>query len=147
MMITQSAHCRMKPSEPLVLLCIAAGLINQACARGVSDKEALVLQAFAFLEEYAATRLNTQVAVCQWESPRIIVHLSVLHANLRLFCHESSMLGLQRFKPPTNCSPCCLQSGEPVQLGACGPAVGHPTCGCHILLPCSGRGGARDGKG
>lgn len=58
---------RAGPGEPLVPLCIAAALVNQASARsaatGKVDRSTLVLQAFAFLELYADRRKNPQVVM------------------------------------------------------------------------------------
>lgn len=47
---------RVSPNEPLVLLCIAAALINQAATKKVADRHRAVLQAFAFLQEYGDCR-------------------------------------------------------------------------------------------
>ncbi|GAB4822338.1 hypothetical protein N2152v2_009384 [Parachlorella kessleri] len=53
---------RVKPEEPLVLLCIAAALVNQATTRRVPDRHRAVLQAFAFLQEYSKHRRNPQAS-------------------------------------------------------------------------------------
>ena len=47
---------RVRPQEPLVLLCIAAALVNQAATKYVPDRHRAVLQAFAFLNEYSEHR-------------------------------------------------------------------------------------------
>lgn len=49
------AYCS-APEEPLVLLCIAVALVNQAASRHVPDRHVAVLQAFGFLQEYGARR-------------------------------------------------------------------------------------------
>lgn len=47
---------RVSPHDPLVLLCIAAALLNQAATKKVADRHRAVLQAFAFLQEYGDRR-------------------------------------------------------------------------------------------
>lgn len=47
---------RVAPHEPLVLLCIAAALLNQAATKRVPNRHRAVLQAFAFLQEYGDAR-------------------------------------------------------------------------------------------
>lgn len=47
---------RVSPHEPLVLLCIATALLNQAATKKVADRHRAVLQAFAFLQEYGDCR-------------------------------------------------------------------------------------------
>ncbi|KAK9830261.1 hypothetical protein WJX72_010654 [[Myrmecia] bisecta] len=53
---------RLAPREPLTLLCIGVAYINQAMSKKVLDRDHAVLQAFAFLQEYAEYRLNPQEA-------------------------------------------------------------------------------------
>lgn len=47
---------RLNPQEPLILLSIGAALINKACAKKATNRHKTVLEAFAFLEEYAKQR-------------------------------------------------------------------------------------------
>lgn len=47
---------RLSPQEPLVLLCIAAALLNRGSTKRVPDRHRAVLQAFAFLQEYSEAR-------------------------------------------------------------------------------------------
>ncbi|EFN59685.1 hypothetical protein CHLNCDRAFT_133218 [Chlorella variabilis] len=68
---------RVGHSEPLVLLCIAAALVNQAATKRVPDRHRAVLQAFAFLQEYGDARRNPQEAA--YNTGRAAHHLGLLH--------------------------------------------------------------------
>ncbi|PRW60262.1 general transcription factor 3C polypeptide 3 isoform X1 [Chlorella sorokiniana] len=68
---------RVSPHEPLVLLCIAAALLNQAATKKVADRHRAVLQAFAFLQEYGDCRRNPQEAA--YNLGRAAHHLGLLH--------------------------------------------------------------------
>jgi predicted Zn-dependent protease len=48
--------CRQAPDEPLVLLSTGAALLNLAASRFAPDRHANVVQAFAFIQEYARFR-------------------------------------------------------------------------------------------
>lgn len=54
--LPRQSRCRVAPQEPLVLLCIAAALLNQAATKRVPNRHRAVLQAFAFLQEYSDAR-------------------------------------------------------------------------------------------
>lgn len=66
---------RLGPDEPLVLLCIATALTNQAASRYVPDRHAAVLQAFAFLQEYGRRRRDATEAA--YNTGRAAQHLSL----------------------------------------------------------------------
>ncbi|KAI7842713.1 hypothetical protein COHA_003644 [Chlorella ohadii] len=68
---------RVSPHEPLVLLCIAAALLNQAATKKVADRHRAVLQAFAFLQEYGDRRRNPQEAA--YNLGRAAHHFGLLH--------------------------------------------------------------------
>jgi len=44
------------PHEPIIPLCIAAAMLNKACVKKMIGRHQLVIQAFAFLQEYGAKR-------------------------------------------------------------------------------------------
>ena len=66
---------RFAPDEPLVLLCIATALVNQAASKHVPDRHAAVLQAFGFLQEYSRRRRDPIEAA--YNSGRAAQHLSL----------------------------------------------------------------------
>jgi tetratricopeptide (TPR) repeat protein len=66
---------RFAPDEPLVLLCIASTLVNQAASRHVPDRHAAVLQAFGFLQEYSRRRRDPIEA--SYNAGRAAQHLSL----------------------------------------------------------------------
>ncbi|KAL4427748.1 hypothetical protein ABPG75_001837 [Micractinium tetrahymenae] len=68
---------RVAPHEPLVLLCIAAALLNQAATKRVPNRHRAVLQAFAFLQEYGDARCNAQEAA--YNLGRAAHQLGLLH--------------------------------------------------------------------
>ncbi|PSC75147.1 general transcription factor 3C polypeptide 3 isoform X1 [Micractinium conductrix] len=68
---------RLSPQEPLVLLCIAAALLNRGSTKRVPDRHRAVLQAFAFLQEYSEARCNPQEAA--YNLGRAAHQLGLLH--------------------------------------------------------------------
>lgn len=44
------------PHEPVISLCIAAAMLNKACVKKMVGRHQLVIQAFAFLQEYGSKR-------------------------------------------------------------------------------------------
>lgn len=66
---------RFAPDEPLVLLCIASALVNQAASKHVPDRHAAVLQAFGFLQEYSRKRRDPIEAA--YNAGRAAQHLSL----------------------------------------------------------------------
>lgn len=68
---------RVKPQEPLVLLCVAAGMVNLATTRKVPDRHQAVMQAFALFQEYSRFRGDPQEA--SYNLARAAHHLHLLH--------------------------------------------------------------------
>jgi general transcription factor 3C polypeptide 3 (transcription factor C subunit 4) len=66
---------RFAPDEPLVLLCIASALVNQAASRHVPDRHTAVVQAFGFLQEYSRRRRDPVEA--SYNAGRAAQHLSL----------------------------------------------------------------------
>jgi general transcription factor 3C polypeptide 3 (transcription factor C subunit 4) len=66
---------RFAPDEPLILLCIASALVNQAASRHVPDRHAAVLQAFGFFQEYSRRRRDPIEAA--YNAGRAAQHLSL----------------------------------------------------------------------
>ncbi len=54
---------RLNPHQPLTLLCIALGYMQQAMTRKVDDRNRVVLQAFAFLQVRLAVLPSTATSV------------------------------------------------------------------------------------
>jgi general transcription factor 3C polypeptide 3 (transcription factor C subunit 4) len=75
--MTSALLLRVAPKEPLVLLSIAAGLLNLATTRRVHDRHRAILQAFAFLQEYSSTRGCPQEAA--YNTARAAHQLGLLH--------------------------------------------------------------------
>ena len=66
---------RFAPDEPLVLFCIAIALVNLAASRHVPDRNAAVLQAFGFIQEYSRRRREPVEAA--YNAGRAAQHLSL----------------------------------------------------------------------
>ncbi|KAL3150393.1 hypothetical protein ABBQ32_000232 [Trebouxia sp. C0010 RCD-2024] len=68
---------RLNPREPLTLLCIALAYIQQAMTRKVDDRNRTILQAFAFLQEYAQYREDALES--NYNVGRAAHHLGLVH--------------------------------------------------------------------
>ncbi|DBB12946.1 TPA: hypothetical protein ACH3X3_005694 [Trebouxia sp. C0006] len=74
---------RLNPHQPLTLLCIALGYMQQAMTRKVDDRNRVVLQAFAFLQEYAQHREHEHES--NYNLGRAAHHLGLVHIAVEYY--------------------------------------------------------------
>ncbi|KAA6423612.1 MAG: hypothetical protein FRX49_06672 [Trebouxia sp. A1-2] len=74
---------RLNPHQPLTLLCIALGYMQQAMTRKVDDRNRVVLQAFAFFQEYARHREHEQES--NYNLGRAAHHLGLVHIAVEYY--------------------------------------------------------------
>ncbi|DBA78961.1 TPA: hypothetical protein ACH3X1_008835 [Trebouxia sp. C0004] len=74
---------RLNPHQPLTLLCIALGYMQQAMTRKVDDRNRVVLQAFAFFQEYAQHREHEQES--NYNLGRAAHHLGLVHIAVEYY--------------------------------------------------------------
>lgn len=97
---------RVSPHEPLVLLCIAAALLNQAATKKVADRHRAVLQAFAFMQEYGDCRCACMHFSCmilfRWGMGVLqTCCLSAEYGDCRVLCVLIRLLPLQVVRRPS----------------------------------------------